>query len=64
MLIKTTATEKSHFPIQNQLSDLIWRRKKNDCAGGKARFFVGQWSAKAVLSRQMQSIAFALLIAI
>jgi hypothetical protein len=28
--------------------------KKKDCAVGNKRFFVGQWSAKALLSRQMQ----------
>jgi hypothetical protein len=61
MLIETTATEESRFPSQHRssyLPCLTWGRKKKDFADGKERFFVGQWSANAVLSRQMQKYGF------
>jgi hypothetical protein len=58
MLIKTTATEEPRFHSQHRLSDPTWSRKKKHSAGGKERFFVGQGSAKAVLSQQLQKHGF------
>jgi hypothetical protein len=58
VLIETKATEESYFPSQHRLSDPTWNRKKKGCAGRKERFFVGQWSAKAMLSQQMQKPSF------
>jgi hypothetical protein len=58
MLIETTAPEESCFPIQHRSSDLTWSRKKKDYADGNERFFVDQWSVKAVLSRKMQKHSF------
>jgi hypothetical protein len=49
MLIETTVTEESRFHSQHRSSDLIWSRKKKECAGGNERFFVDQWIAKAKL---------------
>jgi hypothetical protein len=54
MLIETTATEKSLTPSQYWGSELTWSWKKKDGAGGNERFFIGQWNARDVLSRQMQ----------
>jgi hypothetical protein len=39
-------------------SGLTWPNKKTDRAFGNERFFVGQWSAKALLSQQMQKQSF------
>jgi hypothetical protein len=58
MLIETTATEESRFPAQYRSSDMPQSRKKKDCDNGNKRFFVNQWSAKAVLSQQMQKHGF------
>jgi hypothetical protein len=58
MLIENTATEESRFPGQHRSSGLTWSRKKKDGAGGKKRCFIGHWSAKAVLSQEMQKHGF------